>query len=217
MNTEWLSTLCDPEEIEIRPICQKPYGITVDSIRWAFVTNGKVFCAIKEASGYPDFEFDIKSTHETIIEMLTHDGDYQIATLDSLRQWAGDPLPSCSTCNSTGTVNCPSSCNGGCQRCDHEGFIFCPDCKGESLPYYKPAYGLINNVLINRKLIATAFHHLDRGQVRVLTSGEDCMAYFISSNWRVSVMPVSGSAERNAKEIDQAVQFNEWSNLAHAG
>ncbi len=212
MNTEWLSKLCGSEDI--RPICQKPYGITLGSIRYAFATNGNVLCAIKGMSGYPDFGFDIKSTHETIIEMLTHDGDYQIATLESLRQWAGDPLPVCSTCDSFGSVDCPSCYSKfGCKRCDYEGMVWCPTCKGQSSPYIKPAYGLINDVLVNRKLIATAFYRLEDGQVRVLTSGEDNAVYFIAATWRVVVMPM----RKDSFSIEQATRFNEWSNLAHAG
>ncbi len=219
MNTEWLSKLCNPDDI--RPVCQKPYSITINSTRWAFAANGLALCAIKSASGYTDYcseSFSGQSaTNKFITEVLQHDGDYQIATLDSLRKWVGDPLPYCSACNASGLIACPDGCEFGCAHCNYECSIQCPDCMGESSPYRNPAYGFINDVLINCKLIATAFHHLEEGQVRVMTRGKNNAIYFISSTWRVIVMPIIEGSDLRAEGMEQAVRFNEWSNLANAG
>jgi len=189
MNTEWISKFTGPREA--RAICHQCYRINVDTTSWVFATNGHVMLAMEAALG--DFSF-APCCQSVITSWLKKELGDRITTVANLRAWAGpDTFEYCTHCDEN-----ELDVNGECLHCEGYGYID-----------FEYRNGRINDVLINRYLIAKAFWHLPDGPVHVVTDGPESAVFFIGSGWRVVVMPM-----RYASGPIEVVEFSAWDNVA---
>jgi len=168
MNIEWIKEIANINSI--MPIMREAYRIDVDGNQWVFATNREVLYALEQHSLLPPLPSRFSAS---ITRWLKTKPSTLVATVADLRAWAGDDTyQHCYACDEN---------EDECIHCENTGYVNGHEYRN----------GRINGVLINRWLIAKAFHHVPEGDVHVVATGPNNMVTFIGHGWRVMLMPLT--------------------------
>jgi len=193
VNIDWLKELCDP--YSPRLICQNPWRITLNGMNWVCVTDGRTMYAVIANDIYRPVPDECYLHEAKIISFLTAKKGTLSARVGALRDWAGpDTLAYCAQCDVDGFDQHKRLCG----YCNGQGYV-----NG-----YDIRKGKIDGVLVNRFLIAKAFHNLPDGVVYVAANGNESVVNFIGDGWHVAVMPMV--KDKPPKNDNDAVEFTAW-------
>jgi hypothetical protein len=181
---EWLPKLCYsvPLAGPNYSWARKPTPVTIEGSSWTIATNGWTIVAIAgQLPEYLDGTIESAIARRSVSEFLRpFTLWHEIVPLTLLRGWCG-PAAYAASC----------ACVGGCERCDHVGFI-----------EPEPRPGRFLGGILDRRLLACALEGLESEMTRVVWAGSDLRsrplmiepAKSLSTGqapWRVVIMPMT--------------------------